>query len=99
MSGMALCLLLAGCGRWPSSRVDNEPVPKPDRYDRAISEFDALLENNPHNARAYYERGLVYYNKGEYDKARQDVRKAQGLGYEVPAEFLRLLSEASQENR
>ncbi|UCC99730.1 MAG: tetratricopeptide repeat protein [Phycisphaerales bacterium] len=96
VSGVALCLFLAGCGRWFSEPVDDEPVRKADRYDRAISEFDVVLENNPHNARAYYERGLVYYNKGEYDKAWEDVRKAQSLGYQVPAEFIRLLSDASQ---
>jgi tetratricopeptide (TPR) repeat protein len=99
VSGVALWLFLAGCGRWFSDPVDDEPVLKADRYDRAISEFDTVLEHNPQNARAYYERGLVYYNKAEYDKAWEDVRKAQGLGYQVPTEFLRLLSEASQENR
>jgi tetratricopeptide (TPR) repeat protein len=96
---VTVCLFLAGCGQWSSESADNEPVPRADRYDRAISEFDSQLESNPYNARAYYERALVYYNKGEYDKAWQDVRRAQSLGYEVPAEFLKLLSETSQENR
>ena len=97
-SGMVLCVFLAGCSRQSSEPVNREPVLQTDRYDRAISELDRVLEKNPRDARAYYERGLVYYNKGEYDKARQDVQRAQSLGYQVPPEFLKLLSETSQKN-
>jgi len=98
-SGTALCVFLAGCSTRAPKPVDREPVFQADRYDRAISEFNKVLEKNPRDARAYYERGLVYYNKGEYDKAWQDVHKAQSLGYHVPPEFIRLLSEVSQKNR
>ena len=97
--GTALCVFLAGCSTRAPEPVDREPVFQADRYDRAISEFNNVLEKNPRDARAYYERGLVYYNKGEYDKAWQDVHKAQSLGYQVPPEFIRLLSEVSQKNR
>lgn len=99
ISFVTVCLFLAGCGRWSSESADDEPAPNTDRYDRAISEFDFQLETNPYNARIYYERALVYYNKGEYDKAWQDIQRAQSLGYEVPTEFLQLLSEALQENQ
>lgn len=102
-SGMVLCVFLAGCSPaiLPGSpeAVNRELVLQTDRYDRAISEFDRVLEKNPRDARAYYERGLVYYNKGEYDKAWQDVQRAQSLGYQVQPEFLKLLSEVSQRNR
>ena len=97
--GTVLCLFLAGCGSRSPEPVNRELVLQAERYDRAISEFDKVLEKNPRDARAYYERGLVYYNKGEYDKAWQDAHKAQSLGYQVPPEFLRLLSEVSQQNR
>jgi tetratricopeptide (TPR) repeat protein len=94
-SSLMLCLLVAGCGSKLAEPVNakNTSV-RTDRYDQAVSELSRTLEKNPQNARAYYERALVYYDKGAYDKARQDARKAQRLGYEVPAEFLRLLSEA-----
>ncbi len=98
-SGVALCVFLAGCGRPAVDPANHQPILKADRYDRAISQFDRVLEQNPRDARTYYERGLVYYNKGEYDKAWQDVRKAQSLGYQVPPEFLSLLSESSQKDR
>jgi tetratricopeptide (TPR) repeat protein len=95
-SGMVLCLFLTGCGNRTAEPADQEGIAaKTERYDRTISEFNRVLEGNPQNARAYYERGLVYYNKGEYDKAWEDVHKAQSLGYQVPSEFLRLLSAAS----
>ncbi len=99
ISGTVLCVFLAGCGRPTAEPLDRQPVLQADRYDRAISELDRVLEKNPRDARAYYERGLVYYSKGEYDKARQDVQKAQNLGYQVPPEFLKLLFEGLSENR
>ena len=98
-SGTVLCLFLAGCGNRSPGPVNRERVLQAERYDQAISEFDRVLEKNPRDGRTYYERGLVYYNKGEYDKAWQDVNKAQSLGYQVPPEFLKLLSEVSQQNR
>ncbi len=98
-SGLALCVFIAGCSRQSLQPVNREPVVQTDRYDRAISEFDRALERNPRDGRTYYERGLVYYNKGEYDKAWRDAHKAQSLGYQVPPEFLKLLSEVSGQNR
>ena len=98
--GVVFYLFLAGCGDKPVEPVGQQNIlVQTDRYDRAISELSRVLEKNPQNARAYYERGLVYYEMGQYDRARQDIRKAQSLGYDVPAEFLRLLSEASGDIR
>jgi tetratricopeptide (TPR) repeat protein len=98
ISGMALCVFLAGCSSPSPEPLDRKPVLQADRYDRAISEFNRVLERNPQDARAYYERGLVYYNMGKYDKASQDARMAQSLGYQVPPEFLKLLSEGLQKD-
>ncbi len=99
ISGTVLFMVLAGCSRQSLQPLNREPVVQADRYDRAISELDRVLEKNPRDARAYYERGLVYYSMGEYDKARQDVQKAQSLGYQVPPEFLKLLFEGLLENK
>lgn len=95
-SGLTLCLFLTGCANGPVESVDQENSRvRADRYDRAVSELSRAIEKNPQNARAYYERGLIYYEQGDYDQAWRDVRKAQSLGYDVPQEFLRLLTEAS----
>ena len=66
-----------------------------DLFDEAIRQFDRTLEINPRFAEAYVNRGVAYYYKKEYDKAWEDVHKAQGLGYQVPPEFLKALREAS----
>lgn len=49
----------------------------------------------PNDAEAYYNRGVVYYLKKEYDKAWEDVYKAQSLGFKVHPEFLNDLRKAS----
>ena len=46
-------------------------------------------------AEAYYNRGRAYYLKGEYDKSLEDIKKAQGLGYQIPPKFLDDLRKAS----
>lgn len=95
-SGLALCVVLAGCANEPVEPVGQQKISvRAEQYDQSISQISRVIEKNPQNARAYYERGLVYYERRDYDKAWQDVRKAQSLGYDVPQEFIKLLSEAS----
>ena len=67
--------------------------------DQAISYLNKAIEINPRHAGAYYNRGLAYYNKREYDKAWEDVHKAQSLGYQVHPEVLKKLREASGRER
>ena len=64
-------------------------------FDQAILFFNQSLEINPRYAEVYISRGRVYYFKGEYDKAWEDIKKAQDLGYEISAEFLVDLRRAS----
>ena len=65
------------------------------QYDLAIWEFNIAVEINPNNEVYYINRGRAYYFKGEYDKSWEDFKKAQDLGYKVPAEFLEDLRKAS----
>ncbi len=55
---------------------------------KAISDFNKVIEIDPKNAWAYYNRGRAYYLKNEYDRSWEDINKAQALGYKIPAEFL-----------
>jgi len=64
-------------------------------YDQVISDYTKAIEINPRLAVAYAERALIYYVKKEYDKAWEDVHKAESLGQEVRPEFLKPLREAS----
>ena len=64
-------------------------------YDKAISDYTKAIEIDPKYALAYYNRGHIYhYNKGDYEKAWVDIKKARSLGYKVPSEFFKNLQEA-----
>ncbi len=69
------------------------------QYDQAISDYNKAIEINPRFAKAILSRGMTYYFKGEYDKAWEDVYKAQSLGYQVHPGFLKALREASGRQR
>ena len=59
----------------------------------------AALEINPKFAYAYYNRGIAYYFKKEYDKSWENVKKAQELGYKIQSKFIEDLSKASGRER
>jgi hypothetical protein len=50
---------------------------------------------HPKDGFVYFCRGFAYYFKKEYDKSWEDVKRAQDLGFQVPAEFLDDLRNAS----
>jgi len=57
-------------------------------FEQAILLLNKSLEINPKYAEAYMSRGRGYYFRGEYNKSWEDIKKAQDLGYKIPAEFL-----------
>jgi len=65
------------------------------QFDKAISDYDKAIEINPRFAKAYNNRGIAYFEKREYEKAWDDVNKAQDLGAQVHPGFLKALREAS----
>ena len=65
------------------------------QYDRAIAYFDKAIDLNPKYAPAYKNRGIAYFFKRDYEKAWDDVHKAQNLGNIVHPGFLKSLREAS----
>jgi len=44
---------------------------------------------------AHYNRAAAYYHKRQYDKAWEDVHKAQSMEYQIPPDFLKALRESS----
>ncbi|MFH1515227.1 MAG: tetratricopeptide repeat protein [bacterium] len=47
-----------------------------EKYDEALDFYDRLITAHSQNAKPYYYRGLIYYQKGEYSVALQDFKKA-----------------------
>jgi len=47
-----------------------------DEHGRTVADYDKLIELDPNNADAYYERGDFYYETDEYNKAMADYSKA-----------------------
>lgn len=64
-------------------------------YDQAIADYNKTIEITPGYARVYYARAMAYYHKGEYDKAWEDVYKAQSLGLHAFPTFIEELRKAS----
>jgi len=64
------------------------------RYDKAISDFNKAIELYPSYALAYANRGETCFSKKEYNKAWNDINKAQALGEQVNPKFLKELREA-----
>ncbi|MGB2808363.1 MAG: tetratricopeptide repeat protein [Sedimentisphaerales bacterium] len=69
------------------------------QLDDPNAHYTNAVEINPKLAVAYSNRAVVYCKKEEYDKAWEDVHKAQSLGYQVHPGFLKALREASGRER
>jgi tetratricopeptide (TPR) repeat protein len=52
------------------------PVSESLNLNQAIEDYTETLRLNPNDARAYINRGLVYYEKGDYDQAVADYNQA-----------------------
>ena len=70
--------------------VRDPPGPKSE-----ITDYNKALEINPRLAAAYYNRAIVYLSTGQYDKAWEDVYKAQDLGVKIRPNLLKNLRGAS----
>ena len=45
-------------------------------YDRAIEDFNEVIQLNPNDVIAYISRGIVYGEQGDYDRAIEDFNEA-----------------------
>lgn len=79
-----------GCESTDSHKWDNKM-----EIQRHFSGKTDLEINEAHEAAAYYDRVIDYYNKGEYEKVWEIVDKAQSLGYQISKKFLKVLRKAS----
>ena len=44
-------------------------------FDWAIEDYNKVIDMNPDNVEAYYNRGVTYHHKGNYDRAIEDYTK------------------------
>jgi tetratricopeptide (TPR) repeat protein len=65
----------------------------------AIDYFNKAIESNPKMALAYYNRGVAYFLKQDYDKAWIDTHMAKFLGFEIDKKFLTDLKQASNREK
>jgi len=77
--------------------------------DKAIANYDQAIKLKPDLVGAYYNRGIAYYDKGEYDRAIADYDQAiklkpdwaeayynRGLAYNDKGEYDRAIAEYDQ---
>jgi tetratricopeptide (TPR) repeat protein len=64
-------------------------------YDQAIVYCDKAIKLNPKYPEAFGLRGACYYYKKEYEKAREDIKKAESLGMKPKPEFIEMLKKDS----
>jgi tetratricopeptide (TPR) repeat protein len=48
---------------------------------QAISEFEAVIEQQPANGNAHYNLGLAYFETKDYGRARAEAKKARELNF------------------
>jgi Flp pilus assembly protein TadD len=53
-----------------------------------MADFNKAVELNPDFARAYNNRAYVYYQQKEFNKAKEDVQRAQALKFTVDPELM-----------
>lgn len=50
-------------------------------YEDAITDYTKAVEINPKDAFSYNNRGIAYYDRGDYDRTCSDFKKSCELGY------------------
>ena len=64
----------------------------------AIQYLEMAITINPNIAKAHNNLAVAYHSAGKYQLAREHLKTAQRLGYNVHPEFVKLLNKDSSEN-
>lgn len=57
--------------------------------DMRYKDYDKVIELNPKDANAYFNRGIAYQKLGSDNNMKQDAKIAARLGYKEAQDFLR----------
>lgn len=60
---------------------------KTGNFGTAIADFSKAIDLDPENAGAYSNRGEAWLYLKEWQKARTDLTKAKGMGYDIVESF------------
>lgn len=52
-------------------------------FEQAISDYSQIITMQPDYAEAYYDRAVNYSAQGKFDLAREDLHKAESLGFDT----------------
>jgi tetratricopeptide (TPR) repeat protein len=81
-----ISLMLAACGGETTTVEEHfqqgNEYAQNGEFDKAIAEYEAVLDKEPDNVSALSNLGVVYYNTGELDKAISQYEKAIDLSPE-----------------
>jgi tetratricopeptide (TPR) repeat protein len=59
--------------------------------DEAIDDYNKAIELSPDIPDAYNNRAVAYFEKHEYNKSWEDVRKAESMGFKIHPDFIKQL--------
>lgn len=54
-----------------------------EKYDKAITDFERIIDTMPSDASTYYLKSDCYFNKGEFDLAKRDYMRALKLQFDT----------------
>ena len=80
-------LLLASCGGQSTAEKPADPgggLEKEDPLEAVIGEYNKAIRLDPTDADAYYNRGVIYGDLGQHQRAIQDYSEAIALIQRMP---------------
>ena len=54
-----------------------------EKYDKAITDFEQIIDSMPKDASAYYLKSDCHFNRGEFDLAKRDYMRALKLQFDT----------------
>jgi tetratricopeptide (TPR) repeat protein len=54
-----------------------------EKYDKAITDFECIIDEMPSDVSAYYLKSDCHFNKGEFDLAKRDYMRALKLQFDT----------------
>ena len=63
--------------------------------DKALADYNEMIELNPEGGKAYAYRSIAYHNLKKFKEAWSDIQKAESLGYRVDNKYVEKVRKAA----